>query len=114
MDAEVKETDVKKNFLEVTSSKEASQLQWKEGHTGNKYLRRIYSTVEPSQSIVVDVYDVIEAFKVTNPGLQHALKKLLCSGLRQKASEVQDLKEAVDALNRAIVIAKQREDVSDE
>ncbi len=69
-------------------------------HTGNKYLRTIYPRGE-GQPITVDVYCVLKAFNVTNPGLQHAIKKLLCGGLRGKASFLQDLSESIDAIERA-------------
>lgn len=49
-----------------------------------------------------DVYAVLDAFAVTCPARQHAIKKLLCSGLRGKGSVLQDLQEARDAIDRAI------------
>jgi hypothetical protein len=71
--------------------------------SGNKYHRQIrllkaYSPDTPT----IDVYSVLTAFAVVSPGLQHAVKKLLCAGLRGKGSALQDLKEARDALDRAI------------
>ena len=63
-------------------------------HTGSKYLRAIRSPA--------DVYDVLEAFNVTCPARQHAIKKLLCAGLRGKGDATQDLKEARDAVIRAM------------
>jgi hypothetical protein len=44
----------------------------------------------------------LTAFNVTIPGLQHAIKKLLCAGIRDKGSQLQDLREAKDALTAAI------------
>lgn len=74
-------------------------------HTGSKYIRRIVSCdAIPYNTINVDVYSVLEAFAVVNPGIQHAIKKLLCAGIRGKGDCVQDLKEARDALSRAIQI----------
>lgn len=49
-----------------------------------------------------DVYTVLDAFEVICPARQHAIKKLLCAGLRGKGSEMQDLSEARDAIDRAI------------
>ena len=66
--------------------------------SGSKYLRQIITTVDG----LVDVYAVLDAFSVTCPASQHAIKKLLCAGLRGKADVLQDLKEARDAINRAI------------
>lgn len=63
--------------------------------TRNKYTRRV-----PSNDI--DVYDVLEAFDVVNPALQHAIKKLLMPGARGKGGYTQDLNEAIQSVNRAL------------
>lgn len=73
-------------------------------HTGSKYLRTIRG--QQDASAVVDVYDVLVAFNVTCPATQHAIKKLLCAGLRGKNSAVNDLIEARDAVSRAIDLAR--------
>lgn len=73
--------------------------------SGVKYQRVIKGLKhyeEHNTTIRIDVYSVLTAFNVTNPGLQHAIKKLLCAGLRDKGSRLQDLTEARDALDRAI------------
>ena len=73
----------------------------------NKYMRKIkaYGTNEEVQ---VDVYCVLEAFEVTCPARQHAIKKLLCAGLRGKGDAVQDLQETAVAVNRAIELEQGR------
>ena len=48
----------------------------------------------------VDVYRVLELFDVTDPCLQHAIKKLLCAGGRGAKNDVKDVCEAIDSLNR--------------
>jgi hypothetical protein len=48
----------------------------------------------------VDVYRVLELFNVTNPCLQHAIKKLLCAGGRGAKDMEQDVQEAMDTLER--------------
>jgi len=63
----------------------------------SKYLRQI-QTVGADK---VDVYAVLKAFDVRCPARQHAIEKLLCAGLRGKGDEVQDLREARDAVDRA-------------
>ena len=71
--------------------------------SGDKYRRKIVQSMtgtRHNQSVTVDVYDVIEAFDVRSPARQHALKKLLCAGLRGKGDESQDITEAIDALRR--------------
>jgi hypothetical protein len=70
--------------------------------SGNKYHRQIVGL--DGQQCTVDVYAVLVAFGVTCPARQHAIKKLLCSGIRGKGSAKQDLTETVDAVERAITL----------
>ena len=60
----------------------------------NKYTR----TIKGQQ---VDVYDVLKAFNVTCPALQHLAKKALCCGLRGHKDQAQDLQDIVDSALRA-------------
>lgn len=62
---------------------------------GEKYRRRVSTTV-------VDVYDILIAFNVTNPAVQHAIKKLLMPGQRGSKDKVKDLEEALWSVRRAI------------
>jgi len=48
----------------------------------------------------VDVYRVLTLFKVNDPCIQHAIKKLLCAGDRGDKSMIKDITEARDTLNR--------------
>lgn len=66
--------------------------------SGGKYLRSMHYLVDGK----ADVYAVLKAFDVVCPARQHAIKKLLCSGIRGKGSLIQDLQEAKDAIDRAI------------
>jgi hypothetical protein len=75
-------------------------------HAGKKYLRDIVSPVDGSV-IKVDVYAVLEAFGVACPARQHAIKKLLCAGLRGKGSQMQDLEEAINASGPRIIQMQQ-------
>jgi hypothetical protein len=70
--------------------------------SGSKYLRKMRHLIDGR----ADVYAVLVAFEVTCPARQHAIKKLLCSGIRGKGDAVQDLSEAKDAIDRAIQIEK--------
>lgn len=72
--------------------------------SGSKYLRPLVGAVH-GQGCMVDVYAILKTFDVRCPARQHAIKKLLCAGLRGKASEQQDLKEARDAVDRAMQLA---------
>jgi hypothetical protein len=77
-------------------------------HEGKKYLRTIQDAVDPESEILVDVYSVLEAFKVTCPAIQHAVKKLLCAGIRGKGDVEADLVGAIAAVNRAIQLHRNR------
>lgn len=61
----------------------------------------------PCKGITLDVYDVLQAFAVTNPATQHAIKKLLCAGLRGHKDKMQDLTEALKSIERAIELEKE-------
>ncbi|MFZ6655868.1 hypothetical protein [Undibacterium sp. TJN19] len=61
----------------------------------NKYQRQVKGTL-------VDVYDVLKAWDVRNPAIQHAIKKLLQPGQRGHKDAIQDLREAGQSIERAI------------
>lgn len=87
-------------------------------HVGKKYIRKIRGWSKTDQKtrdwIYIDVYRVIEAFSVTCPALQHALKKILCAGKRDKGSVMQDLTDIEAAVANAISLQQDREDDTDE
>lgn len=73
-----------------------------------KYLRDIYpvdgtvhTDANGKQFVRIDVYSVLLAFGVDHP-TGHAVKKLLCAGMRGKGDRIQDLTEAKVAIDRAI------------
>lgn len=68
--------------------------------TKNKYERMIEDRY--GDSCHIDVYDVLKAFEVTCPATQHAIKKLLCTGLRGHKDRDTDLLEAKESIVRAI------------
>lgn len=61
----------------------------------NKYARTI-------KNVTVDVYDVLKGFEVTDPALQHLIKKALCAGLRGHKTTSQDLQDIIDSAKRAL------------
>lgn len=61
----------------------------------NKYLHEI------KPGVFVDVYDVLMAWNVTNPALQHLIKKALQAGERGHKSREQDLQDIIDSAIRA-------------
>lgn len=76
----------------ITGAWEAAM---EEQPTPNKYQKRLRN------NIAIDVYDVLDAFKVENPAVQHAIKKMLCAGQRGYKDYEQDLDEAIQSLERA-------------
>lgn len=57
----------------------------------------------------IDIYAVLRLWEVTDPALQHAVKKLLCSGNRGAKNRETDLREARDSIDRAIEMHAQFE-----
>ncbi|HCL7432449.1 TPA: hypothetical protein N2X82_002353 [Escherichia coli] len=49
----------------------------------------------------VDVYRVLDAFRVSDPATQHAIKKMLCMGLRGHKDYLTDLNDSIDSLQKA-------------
>ena len=66
----------------------------------NKYQREI------KPGVFVDVYDVLHAFAVTNPALQHLVKKALAVGKRGHKDAAEDLQDIVDSAKRAQELAE--------
>lgn len=73
-------------------SKSDGSIQIKHSH--------YHKSVAHLQSI--DVYRVLALFGVTDPCVQHAIKKLLCAGRRGAKSEGKDIQEAIDTLQRRL------------
>lgn len=90
---------------EVTNVYDAPIIQ----HSGSKYIRKIFPVDRKGSPILIDVYCVIEAFGVQCPALQHTLKKVLAAGRRGKGSKANDIREAIDALRRALDLDFQRD-----
>lgn len=87
-------------------------------HSGDKYKRPVRdvegrmcfvwnSETSTFEQAFIDVYSVQAAFNVVRPGFQHAIKKLLCAGIRGKGDLIQDSEEAVDAAIREVKTIKQ-------
>jgi len=54
------------------------------------------------KGVTFDVYDVLRAFEVTSPAIQHAVKKLLMPGVRGHKDQLQDVQEAAQSIQREI------------
>lgn len=76
-------------------------------HYMNTYQRKltnpklILRATDDLYDVIIDVYDVLDAFGVENPATSHAIKKLLCTGSRGAKDWETDLQEAIDSLERA-------------
>ena len=70
----------------------------------SKYHREI------APGVWVDVYDVLKAWKVENPALQHLIKKALQPGERGHKTLDQDMKDIVASAIRAQELASKPED----
>lgn len=55
---------------------------------------------KPCKYTHVDVYRVLKLFDVTDPCLQHAIKKLLVAGGRGQKDITKDIQEAIVTLTR--------------
>lgn len=66
-----------------------------------------HATITPSKytktihGVPVDVYDVLQAWGVINPALQHLIKKALQCGQRGHKDNAQDLQDIIDSAIRA-------------
>jgi hypothetical protein len=69
------------------------------GNDGEHYMKKYDRKMR--DGTVLDVYDVLDAFDVSNPATAHAIKKLLCTGSRGAKDWETDLQEAIDSLERA-------------
>lgn len=75
----------------------------------SKYNREIIGL--DGTEVTVDVYRVLDAFQVTDPAIQHALKKMLCTGLRGHKGYLTDLEDAIESLEKAKELRKQRDEL---
>ncbi|MGL5565446.1 MAG: hypothetical protein ACRDC4_06900 [Plesiomonas sp.] len=77
-------------FVSAEDAATATQLEI----TPSKYTKTIHG-------VSVDVYDVLQAWGVSNPALQHLIKKALQCGQRGHKDNEQDLQDIIDSAIRA-------------
>lgn len=58
----------------------------------------------------IDVYRVLELWNVSDPAIQHAIKKLLACGNRGYKDPTKDVNEAIVSLTRWIEMRKEESD----
>lgn len=60
----------------------------------------------PCKGITIDVYDVLKAFNVTCPALQHLIKKALAVDQRGHKDAAEDLRDILASAKRAIELSE--------
>ena len=68
-------------------------------NNNNSYIDNPY-IVDISKYNKLDIYRILKLYEVTDPCLQHAIKKLLCAGKRGVKNQTQDINEAILSLKR--------------
>ncbi len=89
-----KREEEKQEYFKNIASNLVSDEQLGIPSNSNKYSRRC-------KGVNIDVYDVLKAFNVTCPAMQHAIKKMLCTGIRGYKGFQQDADEAINSIKRA-------------
>ena len=97
----------------ITDCREEIQEIYKPSDFGASSLNDQYAEIEQvrkhrhyfkdvSNIAEIDVYAVLKLFDVTDPCLQHIVKKALCAGKRGHKDMMEDLQNIVDTANRAV------------
>lgn len=73
---------------------------------GSKYNRLVVGI--DGQKAIIDVYRVLDAFKTESAAIDHAVKKLLCAGIRHQKDRKQDLEEAIKSIQAELLLMSQR------
>ena len=84
------------HYKDIAREVEAEERMNKQG---NKYQREC-------KGVMIDIYDVLKSFNVTNQATGHAIKKLLASGQRGYKDTIQDLEEAMQSIARAVELER--------
>ena len=58
--------------------------------------------VDISKYNKLDIYRILKLYEVSDPCVQHAIKKLLCAGKRGLKPQTQDINEAILSLKRFV------------
>lgn len=97
-----------------SSIKPAKEWFWGRSDGGNVMFYRIVGeekqmnkySKEIKKNVYVDVYDVLKAFDVRCPALQHLIKKALAAGQRGHKDLMTDLDDIIASANRAKELAE--------
>ena len=86
--------EIEPDFEPFVSVEDAQECKAEHAITHSKYTKQI-------RGVSVDVYDVLMAWGVANPALQHLIKKALQCGQRGHKDKQQDLQDIIDSAIRA-------------
>lgn len=78
---------------------------------GNKYHREIIGFC--GTMVEVDVYRVLDAFKTESPAIDHAVKKMLCTGIRGHKDYLTDIDNAIESLQAAKLLYLQKKSIDE-
>lgn len=98
-DMQLYSPEIKPGFEPFVSVEDAYEHKEKHSITPSKYTKEIHG-------VSVDVYDVLMAWGVTNPALQHLIKKALQCGQRGHKDNQQDLQDIIESAIRAKELEK--------
>lgn len=105
-DFEKSREEIDENFKEVLLEIKRAARDQKAVMNKNKYLRNYpYDTI--------DIYRILQVYEVTDPSIQHAIKKLLCAGKRGYKDMSKDIMEAQMSLDRWFEMRKEENGNSD-
>lgn len=57
----------------------------------------------------LDIYRILNLYNVTDPCLQHCIKKILCAGQRGSKNFTTDISEAIFALQRCLEMQQENQ-----
>lgn len=87
-----------------TLNEQAVQFYYKPVLSNPDAIKHPHYYKDVSDIDVMDVYEVLHRFSVTDPCLQHLIKKALCTGNRGHKDFLHDLQDIADTAQRALEI----------
>ncbi|WP_428615792.1 hypothetical protein [Pseudoalteromonas sp.] len=76
---------------------------------GKKYHREIIGFC--GTKVEIDVYRVLDAYNTESASIDHAIKKLLCTGLRGHKDFITDIDNAIESLEEAKMLYLQKQEI---
>lgn len=74
---------------------------------GDKYIRTMYGLC--GTAVKVDAYRVLDAYPTNDPAVDHAIKKMLCAGQRGHKYKITDYENAIESMQKALVLLQQKD-----